>query len=126
MTHSCCQRLRARLSILAIVALLWSQFALAGHTPVCAGSAALTAAATTSDCHDAPAAHDATTCDAHCQNNQSSETGRVPVPPALALVPALSLSALNDARGDLWSVGDAPAQFAWHRPTSHPASILLI
>jgi hypothetical protein len=119
------RRLRTRLSILAIVALLWSQFALAAHTPICAGSASIAAAASIS-CHVTPAAQDATTCDSHCQNNQSSDTGRVPVPASLPPVPAISLSALNDASTDLWSGGDAPAQHAWNRPTSHPANILLI
>ena len=119
------RRLRTRLSILAIVALLWSQFALAAHTPVCAGSAVIASAASMS-CHAMPAAQDATTCDSHCQNNQSSDTGRVPVPPALPPVPAIALSALNDASADLWSGGDAPVQHDWNRPTSHPASILLI
>jgi hypothetical protein len=119
------RRLRTRLSILAIVALLWSQFALAAHTPVCGGSTAQAAAASIS-CHATPAAHDATTCDSHCQNDQRSDTGRVTAPPALPPVPAISLSALNDASSDLGSGGDAPAQQAWNRPTSHPANILLI
>jgi hypothetical protein len=120
----CSRRLRTRLSILAIVALLWSQFALAAHNTVCASSAAIPVVASMS-CHATPAAQDATTCDSHCQNNQSSDTERVPVPASLLPAPAIPLSTLNNS-SVLWLGCDAPAQHALNRPTSHPASSLLI
>ncbi|MEO7199919.1 MAG: hypothetical protein ABIY56_06850 [Dokdonella sp.] len=117
---------RLRLSIIVIAAMLWSQFTLAMHTAVCVESATVTSTVAAFHCHDAPAEHDAAACGAHCQNDQSHESGRVTVPPALAVAPMIALLMLDDPHGSTAHTVDRPVPVAWHWPTSHPAAILLI
>lgn len=120
------QQKRLRLSILVIAAMLWSQFTLAMHTAVCVESATVTSTVAAVHCHDAPVADDVAACGTHCQNDQSHESGRVTVPPALAVVPMIALLMLDDPHGITVHAVDRPAPDAWHWPTSHPAAILLI
>lgn len=127
------RRLRARLSILAILALLWSQVVLAGH-PACslaamalAEVAEVAAPTAAHDCHPPAPSPDATLCLAHCsQSDQSSETGRIPPIPAAAPVPSIGIAAILVVRADPVPRIDLPPPVSWHRPTPHPASLLLI
>ena len=125
------RHLRARLSILAIVALLWSQALLAGH-PGCSMAAMALAeiAIPTSvapDCHDSGPSDESTVCAAHCsQGDLSSEVGRVPPVPPLAPVPAIGLSLIAVLETDRAPCIGLPPAVSWHRPTTHPANLLLI
>lgn len=124
------QRLRNRFAILAIVALLWSQVLMAGH-PACSLAAMALAeiAAPTSagvECHMQDPSSEAAACTALAsRNDQSSDVGRVPPVPALAPTPALGMSSIVTlaTRRPPW-VEQPPG--SWHRPTAHPASLLLI
>ena len=125
------QRLRVRLSILAIVALLWSQFVLASH-PANAMSlvSSMDANATAimgDGCLQPATSDDAAICTAHCsQGEQSSEVGRVPPVPALIPAAAIGVSTIVTLVADRNGCVELPPPFSWHRPTSHPASLLLI
>ena len=128
------RRTRFRLSLLAIVALLWSQLAFAAH-PGCVEALDAVLATTSvvetagQACeHDAPPEQDPV-CHAHCnQGESSSYTARVPpVPPLLGLpaVPELVLSANHAAAMDAGAV-ERPLPVVKRRPTAHPAELLLI
>lgn len=127
-------RLRLRIAIFAMLALLWSQTALAWHA-VCAVELPLAVAQVMpmaghgSNCHEAPPPTDdgAGLCAAHCdQDVPSPDTARVPALPALpALVPAF-VSALTPREPATLRRVDSPPTVPWHRPTAHPAALLLI
>jgi hypothetical protein len=129
------QRLRHRITIFTIVALLWSQFALAGHPAVSMAFAALDAGPPAGVQHgcqhptssnDAPP-NNATVCAPHCtQGDQSRDASRIPPVPASLPAPVYSM-ALIAAPVDSTTIHRAtPLVVPWHRPTLHPASILLI
>jgi hypothetical protein len=129
------RRLRIRIAWLALFGLLWTQVTLAGHglcvLDALGGDAVPVETVAKHGCHDSPAGAtmptvDSLVCTAHCsQGEQSSENARVPLlvalpverwfPPALTTfgdtVPAQTL---RDPRGH------------HHRPTAHPATLLLI
>lgn len=128
-------RLRLRIALVAILALLWSQTALAWHALCAAGPSATVAqvmpamAGHDGDCHDAPppAGDDASLCAAHCdQGTPSPDVARIPAVPVLpALVPAMTVALLPTlAQARLQP--DIPPPIPWKRPTAHPAAILLI
>lgn len=127
------RRLRAHLSILAIVALLWSQVVLAGH-PACslaamalAEVAEVAAPAAGHECHPPAPSPDSTLCLAHCsQSDQSSEVGRIPPVPACAPAQVLAIAAVMILPEAPASRIGLPPPVSWHRPTPHPASLLLI
>jgi len=117
-----------------MLALLWSQSALAWHA-MCTAQLPTTVAQVMpmashgSDCHQAPQPADAGAwlCAAHCdQTVPSPDTARVPALPALpALVPAF-VSALFPREPATLRRVDSPPPIVWHRPTAHPAALLLI
>lgn len=128
---------RARIAIFAVLALLWSQVVLAGH-PACSmgfmalseldASVTLVVEGGAHGCHEAPAPSDDSLCASHCgQGSLSSDVARVPDVPALpAAIPVgmaevVSLSA--DSRRQHHAL---PPPVSWHRPTPHPAALLLI
>lgn len=133
-------RWRTPISLLAMLALLWAQLALASH-PVCALSAMASmpthaqhadhgdavAVETPPPCHGAPLSSDAPLCASHCsQGDLSKEAPRLGSVPALGPLPTLPVVAIQrlpDAAGH--AVAARPHS-AWHRPTPHPASLLLI
>lgn len=128
------QRLRKRLSILAIFTLLWAQFAMASHpfaAMVGTGNAAATATAATNAPHQGCvegqlAEHDAV-CSTHCKHgDQANEIGKIPPVPFLDNVSRIFLPLLVEAIPGSCSLSDAAPLAAWHRPTRHPASLLLI
>lgn len=125
------RRLRNRLSLLVIVALLWSQTVLAWHADCFAMTMPpmVAAAAMVHDhCADQGDQADRTVCEAHCNQGDSS-----PAPPLAVLsVPALPpdsfarITFVLQLGGGVLEVAPARAAAAWHRPTPHPASLLLI
>ena len=125
------RRLRTQLSILAIIALLWSQVLLASH-PACSMAAMAVAeiaapAVANPGCHHAALSSESTVCAAHCsQGDQSNEVVRVPPVPALAPSLAFSLLSIMMLEADRTPHAELPPPVSWHRPTSHPASLLLI
>jgi len=125
------RRLRARLAILAIVALLWSQVLLAGH-PACSMAAMALAeitvpAAAGHGCDHPDPANESAICNAHCsQGEQSSEVARIPPVPASAPAPAFEIAAIVTLETSRMPYAEAPPPDSWHRPTAHPASLLLI
>ena len=129
-------RWTSRLSLLAMVALLWSQVALFSH-PACslASMASATSHAVQGDddgqamepCHPAPAADTSVACDTHCSRTDlGSDAARVLAVPALGPLHAewvADVQHLPQAPGHL---DGAEPRRSWHRPTAHPASLLLI
>jgi hypothetical protein len=127
------RRLRARLSILAIVALLWSQIVLAGHPACSLAAMALAEVADVAtadaghDCHPPAPSPDSTLCLAHCsQSDQSSDIGRIPPVPPSTPAPALGIVTVLLLGPDPAPGVELPPPVSWHRPTRHPASLLLI
>ena len=124
------RRLRNRLSLLAIVALLWSQMVLAWHADCFAVSMPqmVAVAAAHEHCAEQGEQVDRAVCDAHCNQGDSS-----PATPLAALsVPALPpdplarIAVVLQLGGGALEIAPARAAAAWHRPTHHPASVLLI
>ena len=128
------RRLRLRIALVAIVALLWSQLVLAGHGDCLMGLAPATppaAAVMDHGCDTPVPAPDQPVCAAHCSHgDMSADIGRIPpVPPMLAVpaIPLMWVAVLADgaARGAPPEV-DLRPPVSWHRPTAHPAALLLI
>ena len=126
------QRLLRRISILAILALLWSQFVMASHPAASMVQTAMAATTTSSamahqGCHDQKPADQDGVCAAHCsQGDQSNEMARIPpIPPFCNTVPTL-LPLPSVLQAGSQALSEAPTHVAWHRPTLHPASLLLI
>lgn len=125
------RRPRIHLSLLAIMVLLWSQMALALHADCFALLASPMVAATASGhdhCAESINASDRILCDAHCnQGSSSPDTSRTAFS-VLALPPDL-IKKLSSVMRLTTGTPPSPlgrADAAWHRPTSHPASVLLI
>lgn len=128
--------MRARFALLAMVALLWSQVVLAAH-PLCSASAvamseiAMAVADGEGGCnHDKASLADEvgeSLCVAHCsQGDLTNDVARVPTIPALpAALPAAIVSIVLLTTGTAPHPGLPPA-VSWHRPTAHPAALLLI
>jgi len=128
-----------RTALLAMAALLVSQVALVGHggcLDLPDSPATLVAAASDSR-HDHGHGCDATQlagnalCDAHCTEGElSADSGRIPSIPPLLAGTWLSWFAVagiaEAASGAASSWVDSPPTPAWHRPTAHPAALLLI
>ncbi|MGV8939942.1 MAG: hypothetical protein ACOH1P_00175 [Lysobacter sp.] len=124
------RRLRNRITIFTIVALLWSQLALAGHPASSMAFAALDAGATTGlqhGCQHPASVDDETVCVAHCtQGDQSRDASRVPPVPDSLPAPLYSLAWIAAPADSTVIYRATPLVVAWHGPTLHPASILLI
>lgn len=127
-------RLRNKLSLLAIFALLWSQLVLASH-PACTLSSMLleqAPPAAEAPCHDSggTAADELEVepaCASHCSRSDlSSDTARVLSVPALALFLAIPVVTVQRLVATGHSAHSPAPLGAWHRPTPHPASLLLI
>lgn len=126
-------RHRTRIALVAIAALLWSQFALAAHAgclmaPVHVPPASV--AALDHHCDGDAPSPDQPLCLAHCsQGDVSPDSARIPpVPPMLAApaIPMFSMLVIaHSPIGDAVRI-DASPPASWHRPTPHPAALLLI
>jgi hypothetical protein len=126
------RRLQRRISLLAIFALLWSQWIYASHG-ACTPSDFLwpqlaASASPVSHCdHDQDAAK-ATVCASHCARaDLNSESVPLLSVPALAIDGPMEW-ALTPLTASLPAVAifALPRPPSWHRPTPHPASLLLI
>lgn len=123
-------RIRARLSILAVTALLWSQMLLAFHAD-CASTAMpgseAELAALHSDCMPSGNATDLTVCQWHCsQGDASSDTSRMVSVPALGAVLPIPVITVLRLVGPHAPTASPQLNVTLHRPTPNPASILLI
>lgn len=124
-------RLRYRLSILALVALLWSQAVFAAH-PTCAltvmaFSEFQGATLVEQDCHPTAAPTDDAICTPHCgQGSQTNDTVRVPPVPSLPAEYVTPIGTLAAAQAHHRLQTALPPEVSWHRPTAHPAALLLI
>ncbi len=121
-----------------MTALLWSQVALAGHAGCldAAGNPTIPGAMGAHhdhdhghDCDPAPAGD--ALCTAHCtEGDISADSARIPPVPPLLIGTWLPWFAVAEvvhgvpAVTSLWV--DSPPRSAWHRPTAHPAALLLI
>lgn len=126
-----------RTVFLAVAALLWSQFALAGHG-VCLNlqrtpAAVATAADSLHDhgCDAQLPSADKALCASHCsEGGMSADSGRIPPVPPLLVGASLfwfAVAAVADGGPGITSTWvDSPPRLAWHRPTAHPAALLLI
>lgn len=131
-------RMRTRFALLAIVAMFWSQLAMAAHPGCIAALAAVmqleTAAVETivdRSCDGSDVAGpDHAICQGHCsQGGSTSEVARIPpIPPMLAVpaVPLVGVVTLSGVGRSAPDFIDRPAPVSWHRPTAHPAALLLI
>ena len=126
-------RQRVRIALIAIAALLWSQLALAGHADclMIAPGVPAEVAAAHHGCEGQMPTPEQPMCDAHCSHGDATaESARIPpLPPMLGAppVPRISVAAIAkvtehrpECRFGL------PPPVSWHRPTAHPASLLLI
>ena len=127
MTRARRLRLRSALAMLVVAALLWSQTVLARHA-FCSVwlEASAVASSKVPDCHRAAPSVESVICDSHCsQGDLTHDLTRVLGVPMLGPVPifpALWTSALPR----LLPRRDETTPRSWHRPTRHPASLLLI
>lgn len=127
--------LRARIAIFAVLALLWSQAVLAGHPACSMGFMALAELGTSAqmaddgahDCHDESVPTGEAVCASHCgQSSLSSDVTRVPDVPALpAAIPVAVATFVFLPAHPRRHLG-LPPPVSWHRPTAHPAALLLI
>lgn len=126
------------ISLLAMLALVWAQIVLASH-PACSPSAMrmapVHASPTPSEsaeqvpppCHEVPVGEDGPLCESHCsQSDLSKGVSPLLSVPSLGPVPMTSVA---DTRllptATRYAVAAHP-RGTWHRPTLHPASLLLI
>lgn len=127
MTHVRCRRLRTLLAVVITVALLFAQAVLAQHAPCTGspGSAAAAAAHDGAECAAAQAA-DLVQCESHCsQGDLSHDAARALGVPTLGPVPFVRVTLLVSLPQGTARAAAAPP-CSWHRPTLHPASVLLI
>lgn len=130
------QRLRTAVSLLAMVALMWSQLLLASHPACTLASMAADAAQASlashanperAPCHPAPSRETSPACESHCSRSDlSQDVSRALAVPALGPMPAVPVVTVQHLPQDI-EVAQAPRYLrSWHRPTAHPASLLLI
>ena len=124
-------RLRIRLSLFAMLALLWSQLAFAAHAPCMDDEHAhAVIEVVTTDCgHEMPPPQEPV-CAVHCSQGEMTadavRTLSVPPLPFLPLPYTLGGIFLPADAGTLSNTLVEPPPLAWHRPTPHPAALLLI
>ncbi len=130
MTPTRHRRLRRHIVIFTVLALLWSQLAVAAHPAASMAFAALdggTTAGLQHGCQHPLVSDDATVCVAHCtQGDQSRDASRIPPVPALLPAPGYAFAWIAAPADGTVIYRATPLVVGWHRPTLHPASILLI
>jgi hypothetical protein len=122
------QRLRSALVLVVMAALLWSQTVLAHHALCTVSPLSLTVVThgEAADCHRTSQSVDSVICDTHCsQGELSHDASRGLSVPALGPVPFVPAMVLVPLPQNLTRTDPAPLR-SWHRPTPHPASLLLI
>ena len=137
MKHRRHHRWSTRLSLLAMVALLWTQLALASH-PACTLASMAQAESgivhanhgrqAPPPCHETPTVDTSSpACESHCSRSElSPDASRALAVPALGLLPAIPVVSVQRLPQEP-DADQAPGPLrSWHRPTDHPASLLLI
>ena len=125
------RHVRARIVLLAIAALVWSQLVLAGHVD-CAVERGQDQAPRAGVMEHECGARDAragTICASHCsQGDASSGEQRVPPVPLLASpgLPRIAVAAIARVPGGARLRFDTQPPRSWNRPTAHPAALLLL
>lgn len=121
------KRIQRRISLLAAFALLWSQLAMAGHAVCLIGDVeARTGHPAVSEPCDESESTQSATCELHCaQADLSFEVLKVHTVPALANVWPYQWPTRIGDNTETERPSIPPAE-SWHRPTAHPASLLLI
>jgi hypothetical protein len=133
-------RLRTPLSLLAMMVLLWSQLLLASHPACTLASMAMdnahAAQANHADpevapCHPAPApapsSETSPACESHCSRSDlSQDVSRAWAVPSLGPLPAVSVVTVQHLPQSTDLARPPGPLRSWHRPTAHPASLLLI
>lgn len=130
-------RWHVSLSLLAMAALVWAQLVLANHqacalsaiasSPVHVQHGQAAAAEEVPSCHETPVADDAPLCASHCSQGDLSENGpRLLSVPPLGPVPLMLIVAVRRLPDGDDHAASARPRIAWHGPTRHPASLLLI
>ncbi|WP_243352022.1 hypothetical protein [Stenotrophomonas acidaminiphila] len=128
-----------RTALLAMAALLWSQLALASHggcldlpgTPAAVAAGADTPHDHGHGCDAELSSEDRAVCAAHCsEGGISADSGRIPPVPPLFVGSVVSWFVVAEVAdggpGVTPSWVESPPRAAWHRPTAHPAALLLI
>jgi hypothetical protein len=130
-------RWRNHISLLAVLALAWAQIALASH-PACTTAAMdsspahaqhtdVVPAGELPSCHGEPAGCDEPLCASHCsQGELSKDAPRLLYVPMLGQPPIMPVLNLRQSAHAAGHTAAENPRVAWHRPTSHPASLLLI
>jgi hypothetical protein len=129
MSRTCRRRLRTILTLLVMTALLCSQTVLAQHAICLAASVPSSAAdsAHAGDCHADSSSVESVICDTHCSQGDlsSHESARGLFVPVLGPVPFAAELPAQGVRQDVLDLGRV-FRSSWHRPTLHPAQVLLI
>lgn len=108
-------------------ALLWSQMVLALHADCLSPAMAGVSSAAVAEHHDCADAASSVVCASHCsQGEASSDSPRVPTVPPLALVAIMPVVRDMDLLPPSPSTRPGHVGSGWHRPTPHPAKVLLI
>lgn len=125
------RRMQRRVTLLVILGLLWSQLVLAGHGGCFPGDAITSTTAVAKSqvehCGETTPSLDESLCEFHCSRAdlQSDSTPNLSVPPlTLAWRIEWLLAVTVDVKDE--DSDDVPQTSSWHRPTDHPASLLLI
>lgn len=74
-------------------------------------------------------APDQSVCTAHCnQGDAAAESGRIPPVPPMLAAPVIPYTAVmvHQVGGGISVRIDSSPPPSWHRPTAHPAALLLI
>ena len=120
-----------------MVALLWTQLALASHPACTLASMAQTESGIAHadhggqappPCHETPTVDTSSpACESHCSRSElSPDASRALAVPALGLLPAIPVVSVQRLPQEP-DADQAPGPLrSWHRPTAHPASLLLI
>lgn len=117
--------------MVASIGLLWVQLAFAAHMGCFVYGAAMPSVTTASEtgCHhnDTKTAMDKSVCAAHCSlSDLANDAARLPAIPALLSVPFNSIGLFARLPGGPMIHRAAPSGISLHRPTLHPADLLLI
>lgn len=119
----------------AVLALLWSQVVLAGHPACSMGFMALAELSVSAPmashgphgCHEETAPTDEAVCASHCgQGSLSNDVARVPDVPALPAANPVAVATFVFLPAHPRRHPALPPPVSWHRPTAHPAALLLI
>ena len=124
--------MRVRFAAIAIVGMLWSQLVLTVN-PLCLMASTASSemvvgeAVVEHGCHPQTPATEDVLCVAHCtQGDLSNDVARVPTIPALPPAEPVAIASFVFLLPGPSTHPRMPPPVSWHRPTAHPAALLLI